>query len=358
MANLFDKLTLGDITLNNRLVMAPMTRSRATDQGLPGEFAGKYYSQRASMGLIITEGVQPSVLGQGYLNTPGIYTEEQVEAWKPVIDQVHDAGGKIFIQLMHVGRISHPDNVIGQQQAIAPSAIAPNQEMFTLKGMQEMPVPAEIETAEILDIVNQYRHAAALAIKAGADGVEIHGANGYLIHQFLGENSNVRTDAYGGSIENRARFALEVTRAVVEEVGAAKVGIRLSPMNHLGNVDEGDAGEDLYRYLVEKLAKSNLAYLHLMHVGNEKLLADIRKLWPNSLMVNRPGQSVDKLVLDIEKGLADLVSVGVLSLANPDLIDRLKMGIALNQPNPETFYVNQGEVGYTDYPTIKQSVGK
>ncbi|NMP59686.1 alkene reductase [Enterococcus mundtii] len=352
MEKLFAEITLGDITLKNRLVMAPMTRSRATADGLPGEFAAKYYGQRASMGLIITEGVQPSELGQGYLNTPGIYTDEQAMAWKKVIDSVHEKGGKIFIQLMHVGRMSHPDNLSTHKQAIAPSAIAPGEKMFTLGGMKEIPVPTEIKTEDIPTIVDQYRSAAVLAIKAGADGVEIHGANGYLIHQFLGENSNIRKDNYGGSIENRARFALEVTRAVVEEIGASKVGIRLSPMNHLGNVDEGKYGEDLYRYLVAELAEYDLAYLHLMHVGNESLLEDIRNLWHTRLMVNRAGRPLEDLTVDLDNNLTDLISVGVWSLANPDLVDRLKNGAPLNPPVSDTFYVNQEELGYTDYPTI------
>lgn len=352
MNKLFEENQLGDVFLKNRLVMAPMTRSRATEQGLPGEYAAKYYSQRASMGLIITEGVQPSELGQGYLYTPGIYTVEQANAWKKVIDEVHANDGKIFIQLMHVGRISHPDNLPSHKKAIAPSAIAPKEKMYTLAGMKDIPTPQAIKIEDISTIVDEYRHAASLAIEAGADGVEIHGANGYLIHQFLGENSNIRNDNYGGSIENRARFALEVTKAVVEEVGASKVGIRLSPMNHLGDVDEGEKGEALYRYLVAKLAEFHIAYLHLMHVGNEELLQNIRRIWDSVLIVNRPSRPSESIASDLENELADLVSVGVLSLANPDLVERLKNGYALNTPNPDTFYVNQGEIGYTDYPEI------
>ncbi|MTD42006.1 alkene reductase [Erwinia sp. CPCC 100877] len=352
MDKLFEENQLGNLVLKNRLVMALMTRSRATEEGLPGEYAAKYYGQRASMGLIITEGVQPSERGQGYLNTPGIYTVEQANAWKKVIDTVHEAGGKIFIQLMHVGRMSHPDNLPSHKKAIAPSAIAPKAQMFTLAGMQDIPVPEAIKTADISRIVDEYRHAASLAIEAGADGVEIHGANGYLIHQFLGENSNIRDDNYGGSIENRARFALEVTKSVVEEVGADKVGIRLSPMNHLGDVDEGEQGEALYHYLIAELTKFNLAYLHLMHVGNEAFLQDIRKLWNSALIVNRPSRPLENIASDLENGLADLVSVGVISLANPDLVERLKNKFPLNTPNPDTFYVNQGEVGYTDYPKM------
>lgn len=352
MTSLFEEVQLGDYLLKNRFVMAPMTRSRATENGLPGTFAAKYYGQRASMGLIITEGVQPSELGQGYLNTPGIYTIEQANAWKKVIDEVHNKGGKIFIQLMHVGRMSHPDNIASHEKAIAPSAVAPNQQMFTLKGMQNIPVPEEIKLDEISTIVDQYRHAASLAIEAGADGVEIHGANGYLIHQFLGENSNIREDTYGGSIENRSRFALEITEAVVNEIGASKVGIRLSPKNLLGNVDEGDLAPDLYHYLVEQLAKFNLAYLHIMHVGHEDILTDIRNLWNTILIVNRAGRPIENITIDLENGTADLVSFGVWSLANPDLVDRIQQNKELNVPNPDTFYMDQGEIGYTDYPFV------
>ncbi|GEB29870.1 hypothetical protein ECA02_29650 [Enterococcus casseliflavus] len=221
--------------------------------------------------------------------------------------------------------------------------------------MQDIPVPKAIQTEDIPTIVDEYRHAAYLAIEAGVDGVEIHEANGYLIHQFLGENSNIRNDNYGGSIENRARFALEVTKAVVEEVGASKVGVRLSPMNQLRDADEGKQGEDLYRYLVVELTEFHLAYLHLMHVGKEAFLQDISHLWDSVLIVNRPNRLLSSIASDLENDLADLVSIGIISLANPDLVERLKNEYPLNAPNPNTFYVNQGEVGYTDYPEMNQT---
>lgn len=354
MTELWKKIQLGNKELKNRLVMAPMTRSRAEGNGVPGDFAPEYYAQRASMGLVISEGVQPSDEGQGYLATPGIYTAEQVDGWKEVADAVHSEDGTIFLQLMHVGRIAHPDNIPNHKQAVAPSAIASGEAMFTSTGMQDMPVPHELSKEEIKETIEDYRKAAAFAIQAGADGVEIHGANGYLIHQFLGENSNTRTDNYGGSIENRARFALEVAKAVVEEIGAERTGFRISPMNFLGGVVEGENGEELYNYLVTELNQLNLAYLHIMHVGREELLKTIRNSWKTILIVNRPGRDLSEISLDVDAGLADMVSVGVWSLANPDLVERLKTGAPLNDAIPQTFYVKDGALGYTDYPTLEQ----
>jgi len=354
MNKLFDQYQLKGLNLKNRLVMAPMTRSRATENGVPGELTPKYYSQRASMGLLISEGVFPSPEGQGYINTPGISTKEQVDGWKKVIDAVHDANGRIFLQLMHVGRISHPDNLPTHYQAVAPSAIAPGEDIFTATGKQEVPEPRELTEIEIMETINAFRKAALNAIEAGADGVEIHGANGYLIHQFLGENSNARSDEFGGAIKKRARFAIEVAKAVVDEIGADKTGFRISPMNLLCGVNEGQQGEELYRYLVGELNKLNLAYLHIMHVDREHLLKDIRGIWENTLIVNRPSRPVDQISLDIDNGLADLSSVGVLALVNPDLVEKLKKNMPLNDPNPQTFYINKGEEGYTDYPTMNE----
>ncbi len=351
MTNLWTSVKVGDSVLNNRLVMAPMTRSRALDSGVPGPLAAEYYAQRATMGLIITEGTQPSAQGQGYPATPGIYTAEQVDGWRKVIDAVHDQGGKIFIQLMHVGRIAHPDNLPNHEQAVAPSAIAPGEEIFTKQGMQEIPEPRELTKSEIDQTVNDYRHAAAMAIEAGADGVEIHGANGYLIHQFLGANSNQRADEYGGSIANRIRFAIEVTQAVVEEIGPERTGFRISPLNLLGGVNEGEQAAELYHVLVSQLNDFHLAYLHMMHVGHEDILNQVRADWDGPLMVNRANRPLEKLTVDLDNHVADLVSVGNYALANPDLVARLKNKISLNKPNPETIYVNNGAVGYTDYPT-------
>lgn len=352
MTKLWDPINLGNLRLKNRLVMAPMTRSRARENGVVGELTPQYYAQRASMGLIISEGTQPSPEGQGYTGTPGIYTDEQISGWQRVSQAVHDADGKLFIQLMHVGRMSHPDNIPSHKKAVAPSAIAPGEKIFTGNGMKNIPVPQALTITQIEETINDYRRGARAAIEAGADGVEIHGANGYLIHQFLGENSNERDDGYGGSIQNRARFALEVAKAVVEEVGAQKVGFRISPMNMLGGVNEGQNGAALYHHLVSELNKLDFAYLHMMHVGHEAVLADIRQTWKNPLIVNRVGRKVSEVGTDLDAGNADLVSVGTWALANPDLVERLKAHAPLNEADANTLYINNGAVGYTDYPTL------
>ncbi|GBG94266.1 NADH-dependent flavin oxidoreductase [Ligilactobacillus salitolerans] len=352
MEKLWEPFELGKLQLKNRLVMAPMTRSRAKENGTVNELAPEYYAQRASMGLLISEGTQPSPEGQGYPSTPGIYTNAQISSWKQVTQAVHDANGKLFIQLMHVGRMGHPDNIPTHQKAVAPSAIAPEEKIFTKKGMKDIPVPRALTVDQIEDTINAYRKSARAAIEAGADGVEIHGANGYLIHQFLGENSNKRHDEYGGSIQNRALFALKVAKAVVEEIGPQRVGFRISPMNMLGGVNEGENGAALYHYLVSELNKLNLVYLHMMHVGHEEVLADIRKTWKNSLIVNRAGRKMTDVSLDLDNENADLVSVGTWALANPDLVERLKIHAPLNEVDKATVYVNNGAVGYTDYPTL------
>src|ERR1700732_2720320 len=225
----FTPTRVGRYTLPNRLVMAPMTRSRATLDGAPGELAAEYYAQRASVGLIVSEGAQPSDDGQGYLATPGIYTPAHIAGWKKVTTAVHDEGGHVFIQLMHVGRMSHPDNTPHHRQALAPSAVSPGPQQFTATAMQDIPTPRALTNEEIRQTIADFRHAARSAIEAGADGVEIHGANGYLVHQFLAASANTRTDQYGGSIKNRARFAIEVTSAVAEQIGADRTAIRLSP---------------------------------------------------------------------------------------------------------------------------------
>jgi N-ethylmaleimide reductase len=355
---LWNPIAVGDLNLSNRLAMAPMTRGRSTPEGAPTELNAEYYAQRASHGLIITEGTQPSADGQGYLLTPGIYTREHIAGWRKVADAVHAAHGQLVIQLMHVGRISHPDNTPHGRQPVAPSAIKPAGDMYTSTGPQEMPVPRELSTAEVAATVDDFRSAAAAAIAAGADGVEIHGANGYLVHQFLSSNANQRTDQYGGSIENRIRFTVEVATAVAEEIGAGRTGIRLSPGNpfKLGDVTESDTRE-LYPALVQALAPLHLAYLHLAHGGDEDLLHTLRKLWPTALILNRAGTDIATRAKDIEDGLADVIAVGAQSLANPDLPERIRADAPLNAPNPQTFYgfYGAGATGYTDYPTLDAS---
>ena len=351
MNSLWDPVKLGNITLPHRFAMAPMTRSRAKPDGTPGDLAAEYYTQRASLGLIITEGTQPSDDGQGYTTTPGIYTDAHVAGWKKVTSAVHKAGGRVYIQLMHAGRMAHPDNTPHHRQPVAPSAVAPGQQMFTPTGMQDAPTPRALATEEIKATVQDFRLAARRSIEAGADGVEIHGANGYLIQQFFAPNANLRTDEYGGSIENRARFALEVAKAVAAEIGAERTGIRLSPLGNSGGLNEGPEAADLYRYLVPELNKLNLAYLHILHTGDEKLVRDLRKAWAHSFLVNRPNATPENLDQDVKTGLADLVPVGKMALANPDLVTRLQKKAPLNQPNPATFF-GGGAAGFTDYPIL------
>jgi N-ethylmaleimide reductase len=348
---IFAPVAVGRHTLGNRLVMAPMTRSRAQADGTPGELAAEYYAQRASTGLIVTEGTQPSDDGQGYLSTPGIYTDAHVAGWQKTTDAVHAQGGHIFVQLMHAGRMSHPDNTPHHRQGVAPSAIAPNAPMFTAKGMQDIPVPRALSTPEVSRTVDDFRLAARRAIEAGADGVEIHGANAYLIQQFLAPSANTRTDAYGGDIAHRARFAIEVAKAVADEIGADRTAIRLSPGVSMWGIDEGPEGPDLYRHLVAELDQLNLAYLHIAHQGNEELLRDIRTLWRGTLVLNRPGRAREQIGEDIAAGLADLEAYGQMVLANPDFVERLSTAAAMNAADRNTFFGGDAR-GYIDYPRL------
>lgn len=342
---------LGHHTLQNRLVMAPMTRSRARFDGTPGMYASDYYAQRAGVGLIVSEGTQPSADGQGYLMTPGIYTASHVEGWKSVTTAIHEKGGHVFIQLMHAGRMSHPDNTPHHRQGVAPSAIAPGTTMFTPGGMQEIPVPRALTVAEIRQTVQDFRFAARCAIDAGADGVEIHGANAYLIQQFFAPSANIRTDEYGGSIENRARFVMEIVTAIAAEIGADRTAIRLSPGTTLWGIDEGAEYVAFYRHLVTALDKLKLAYLHLMHLGNEALLADIRKIWTQPLILNRPGRPREQIGSDIKTGLADMEAYGQMVLANPDFVERLRCNAPMNEADRNTYF-GGGVQGYTDYPVL------
>jgi N-ethylmaleimide reductase len=351
MKSLWNPVKIGRLNLEHRLALAPMTRSRAKPDGTPGDLAATYYAQRASLGLLISEGTQPSDDGQGYTTTPGIYTDAHVAGWRKVTDAVHKAGGHLFIQLMHAGRIAHPDNTPHHRQPVGPSAISAEQPMFTPTGIQTTPAPRALTTDEVKQTVKDFAHAARRAIEAGADGVEIHGANGYLIQQFLAPNANTRTDEYGGSIENRARFAIEVVQAVVKEIGADRTGLRLSPLGNSGGLIEGPEAPDLYRYLVSELNKLNLAYLHILHTGDEALLRDLKAAWSHPLLVNRPGAKPEDLSRDIEAGIADLVPVGQMGLANPDLVARLKSNAPLNAADRTTFF-GGGEAGYIDYPAI------
>ncbi|HQU67127.1 MAG TPA: alkene reductase [Albidovulum sp.] len=354
MTSLWDPIRIGRLNLGNRLVMAPMTRNRALPDGTPADIAATYYAQRASFGLIVTEGTQPSADGQGYMLTPGLHADEHVAGWRKVTEAVHDAGGHIFIQLMHTGRRAHPDNTPHHRQPVAPSAFAANDMMGTPNGQQPTPEPRALTTAEVRQTVRDFADAARRAVEAGADGVEIHGANGYLIQQFFAPNANTRTDAYGGSLENRARFAIEIAKAIVAEIGADRTGIRLSPLGTGGGLDEGPEAKALYLHLIGELDKLDLAYLHILHHGDEDFLKSIRATWHRPLIVNRWGAVPEALDRDLRAGTADAVAVGKLALVNPDLVARLKAGAPLNTPRPESFFGGT-EVGYTDYASLKDA---
>ena len=354
MADLFDSLDVGAWTLPNRLVMAPLTRNRA-EGTVPGDLGVEYYSQRASAGLIITEGSQLTAEGQGYLNTPGFHSEEQLAGWRRVAEGVHANGGRIVAQLMHAGRIAHPDNT-GGQEVIAPSALTAPNEMFTADGMKPYPTPRAIKLEEIPAVVEGYVRAARNAVDAGLDGVEVHGANGYLIHQFLPPGSNHRADEYGGSPENRVRFALKVTRAVAAEIGADRVGIRISPAHNIQGATEEDPADvaATYGLLVEGLAPLGLAYLSILADPKQDLIQELRRGFGGVVIANdgfgeiTTRESAQEI---LDKDLADAVAVGRLFLANPDLPARWRTGAELNEPNPDTFY-GGGAEGYTDYPFL------
>ncbi|HEX6998974.1 MAG TPA: alkene reductase [Gammaproteobacteria bacterium] len=353
MTSLWDPIQVGRFTLEHRLAMAPMTRSRAEPDGTPLPIVAEYYAQRASMGLLISEGAQPSDDGQGYMMTPGIHADRHVAGWRRVTDRVHREGGRLFMQLMHAGRMGHPDNKRHGALPVGPSAIAPGERIFTPKGLTDIPTPRALSTTEVRETVADFRRAAERAIEAGADGVEIHGANGYLVQQFFAPNANVRTDEYGGSIENRTRFAIETAAAIADAIGPDRTAIRLSPGVRLGGLDEGDEHPELYRHLVRELAKLDLAYLHVSHGGNDALLAEIRRLWPNVLIVNRGGRPLEAVGADVASGLADIEAIGRWALANPDFVERYRAGAPLNEADPETFY-SGGERGYIDYPRLEE----
>lgn len=350
----FDPIVAGNLRLRNRIVMAPMTRSRAFTTRATEDMAA-YYAQRAGAGLIITEGTQPSAVGQGYPATPGLHSPEQVESWRAVTDAVHANGGTIVAQLMHTGRISHPSNAeaAGHEALtpVAPSAVQAAGEIFTPTGRQEHAVPTALTEDGIRDTIADFVAAAKNAISAGFDGVEVHAANGYLLHQFLTTNANVRTDRWGGSVENRIRFAVEVTRAVADAIGAGRTGIRISPNNKLGDTSEEDYAT-VYPLLVSALDELGLAYLHLVDAGDPALTPSLREAWSGVLILNASAPDIsthpDRLRL-VDDQTADLVSFARLFISNPDLVERLAEGAELATPDLSKAYGGTAE-GYTDYP--------
>lgn len=350
----FEPFTLGGYRLSNRIAMAPMTRSRAFGEGAtPTASTATYYAQRASAGLIVTEGVQPSAVGQGYPDTPGLHSAEQVRAWRAVTDAVHRRGGVIFAQLMHTGRIGHPSLLPDGMLPVGPSPVAARGQVFTHRGPKDMAAPKELTHSEIRQTIADFAAAARNAVAAGFDGVEIHGANGYLIHQFLAPSSNRRTDAWGGTVEGRIRFAVEVATAVADAIGGHRTGIRISPGNPFNDITESDL-EETYGALTSRLAPLGLAYLHLMEGPDRDLTRRLRKDWPSAFILNpftHPAATGPDALTLIEDGTADLVSFGAMFLANPDLPRRLAQGGPFNTPDPATFYGGDDH-GYTDYPAL------
>lgn len=357
MLKLLDKIQIGDLELKNRVIMAPLTRMRSNPNGVPSDMNVEYYEQRASAGLIIAESTSISKHGVGYVNAPAIYTEEQVKGWRKVTDAVHKKGGKIFSQILHVGRISHSDFFDGELP-VAPSSIRPIGQGYTPKGLKDFEKPKELTINEISEIVNDFRVSAQNAKDAGFDGVEIHGANGYLINQFIDNTSNKRSDIYGGSAPNRSRFLFEVLESVLEVWGNKRVGVRLSPSGIFNSVGDSNSKET-YSYVIEKLNDYNLGYLHLMNpmmpiVEFPEMESDVAhfygKLFKGNRIING-GYTRETGNVAIKDGIGEMVSYGHLFIANPDLPKRFELNSEFNEEKPESFY-GGGEEGYTDYPFL------
>ena len=356
---LFEPYTLGALTLSNRVVMAPLTRNRAGAGFVPSEYAATYYSQRASAGLLISEATQISQQGQGYQDTPGIYTKAQIEGWRPVTDAVHAKGGRIFLQLWHVGRVSHVDLQANGAAPVAPSALQAATKVFVNNRFEDASAPRALDIEELPGIVNDFRQAAINAIAAGFDGVEIHGANGYLLDQFLKDGANIRTDTYGGSVENRARLLLEVTAAVVDEIGADRTGIRISPVSPANGVSSSDP-QPQFDYVVEQLDALGLVYLHVVEgaTGGPRDVCPfdfgaLRQRFKNTYIANN-GYDLDLATSRLNDDKADLIAFGRPFIGNPDLVDRLKNNVPLSAIDPTTLY-GGGAAGYIDYPALGET---
>lgn len=353
--DLFQPYWLGKIELKNRLVMNPMTRSRSNEDGLANAMMAEYYGQRASAGLIVTEGIAPSPNGKGYARIPGLWSAAQTESWKAVTQAVHAKGGRVFAQLMHTGRVSHPANMTHGSEIVAPSAIKLEGQMYTDKGgMQDYPVPKALDEAGIAAAQAEFTAAARNAVAAGFDGVELHGANGYLIEQFLSPHTNQREDGWGGSVEKRIRFVLEVARAAAAAIGGEKVGIRLSPYGTNSGMSAYPEVDETYLKLASGLEKAGLAYIHIADHSamGAPAIPDgfrqaLRQAWPGTLLMGGSFElaSAQKAV---NSGMADLVGMGRAFLANPDLVERLQKSLPLNQADHTTFFT-PGAKGYTDY---------
>ena len=355
---LFEPYKLGPITLPNRLVMAPLTRNRAVPPGMvPSPLAVDYYGQRASAGLLVTEATQISLQGQGYQDTPGIYSKEQVEGWKKVTDRVHERGGHIFVQLWHVGRISHTSLQADGGKPVAPSAIRAKGKTFVGGTFADVSEPRALELAEIPGIIDDFKRGAANALAAGFDGVEVHGANGYLLDQFAKDGTNKRTDAYGGSIENRAKLMLEVSKAVTAEAGPERTGIRISPVTPSNDISNSNP-QPLFDYIVDGLEALKLVYIHVVEgaTGGPRDVApfdyaSLRKRFRRAYIANN-GYDFELATKQLAANAADLIAFGKPFISNPDLVERLKKGAPLNEWDKATFY-GGGAKGYTDYPTLQ-----
>jgi N-ethylmaleimide reductase len=358
-SDLFEPVRLGACRLSNRIVMAPLTRSRADAEGVPTPLMAEYYAQRSTAGLIIAEASNISPQGRGYALTPGLYSAPQVAAWRLVTDAVHAKGGHIFVQLWHVGRISHPSLQPNGALPVAPSALMPKATSFTPTGFQPCVTPRALAIGEIPAIVEQYRQAARNALDAGFDGVEIHAANGYLIEQFLRDSTNQRIDAYGGSRENRARFLLEVTKAVAAACGSGRVGIRLSPLSTVNDIAADSDPAATYCYVAEQLSRFKLAYVHVIEgvtQGAREVpggfdLQNLRHKFQGPYIANN-GYDLNLAIKAREHDLADLIAFGRLYISNPDLVERLRTGASLNVADQSTFF-GGGAQGYTTYPFLK-----
>jgi len=356
---LFEPAKLGDLELKNKIIMAPMTRSRAIDN-VPNALMAEYYSQRASAGLIITEGTAPSPNGLGYSRIPGCYSKMQMEGWEKTTSAVHRAGGKIFLQLMHTGRISHALNLPEGAQIIAPSAVKASGQMWTdSQQMQDFPIPKSMNDEDLLLTLTEYFASASHAIEAGFDGVELHAANGYLLEQFLSPISNIRTDKYGGSIENRCRFVLEVVNGVAATIGKEKTAVRLSPYGVANDMPPYAEINETYTYLSEELNKLGIAYLHLVDhsaMGAPEVPAEIKAIirtrFKNSLILSG-GYDKERAEADIISGKADLIAFGRPFINNPDLVERMKNNLPLSQTLKTDLFYTSDEKGYTDYPNYK-----
>nr|WP_167996055.1 alkene reductase [Arthrobacter pigmenti] len=350
-------MTLGDLELPNRLVMAPLTRCRSGEDGVPGAIVVEHYRQRATLGLIVSEGTYPSHVGQGFPGQPGLVTDEQIQGWAKVTEAVHSEGGRIFAQVMHAGRVTHEDTN-GGHNVVGPSAIAIEGMTRTYKGKQPYPVPHGLTRDELPGVIQEFVQGSLNAIKAGFDGVELHAANGYLLHEFLSPAANQRDDEYGGSPANRARFVIEVTEAVVAAIGAERVGIRISPEHNVQGATELDHEDSrqTYALLAEALSPLSLAYLSVLHREPAgELVQELRRRFNGTFLLNT-GFSVmttrDEAISLVADGLADAVVVGRPAIANPDLARRWKEDLPVNEPNQATFY-SAGAEGYTDYPVYQ-----